>query len=199
MLASIDMKFFFFIKSSKKQQKTICKIAVLLDNIVQIFLKGILIIMKKLLYFFLCLFTIFMLAGCDSVFGDDDEEDDSSSYTTLKLDEEKTDSVDSGFRVYNRYSFKTDSAGDYTISITNFESSSMDMDWALFGNKSSVEDYIDIEVDGEDHSDLCIAVGDNEGSSEIGSASLSESTEYFLLVEDFEQVGGSFTIKITSP
>ena len=84
------------------------------------------------------------------------------------------------------YTFTTGStAGTYTISLTNTHS---DLSWDLFSNSgfTSLVRYCDNFV----------TIGAN---NEICSATLTAGTTYYLAVDEWDIVAGTFTLTVTSP
>lgn len=106
--------------------------------------------------------------------------------------------------------FTTEGSGDYVITLSDFSADS-DLDWYLFEDESDANAYVsalnDLYANPQnanlqavfDAALTSIAVGDDITDPEVGTATaLASNSVYFLVVEDVNQVGSSYTLNISA-
>ena len=128
---------------------------------------------KKLILLFAVFIVVSVFIGCT-------EDDD--KYTSLSIDTQY-DGLPIDPDGYVVYTFTTGTAGVYTISLTNLAS---DLSWYLYDEEYGDEiDYCDYNWDS----------GDEIGTTPV----LSANTLYYILIDEYDGVGGTFSILIESP
>lgn len=115
-------------------------------------------------------------------------EEEENAYVEVQLDTDYVSQSINGddFRLYT---FVSESAGSYSINITNLFS---DVDWYLFENEVDINNinFLDAHTQGP---------GFNSTVDEIGTADLTSSTRYWLIVEEFDGINSSFDLRIDTP
>jgi len=143
-------------------------------------------IQKIFISVFLSLLFALSFSSCD-LFGEDDDNGckDPLNVTALTFNVEKNGTIEA--YDWRFYSFSVESAGEYTISLTNLGS---DLDWCLYEYISDcADDYGDAPeeiVCGEEYGD---------DSDEILVVDL-DADKYLLVVEEWDDVDSSFTIEV---
>lgn len=127
-------------------------------------------------------------AGGDS--GDDSGNDSGAGGGRAPLEESVDHSLNEG-EEENIYTVESPAAGEYEIAVTGF-SSDMDVDWVLYDNKPDAQA---LATD----SGVVAASDSSEDGAETSTVTLDGSSEYFLVVYDFNEVGGEYTLTITPP
>ena len=126
----------------------------------------------------LVLVLVLVLAGCNEAGSSYKDEGSMSNPVILTVGTIHSGTISDGGTSY--YAFTTTSAGTYTISLTDTGS---DLSWYLFDD-SAFSNMIAFE-------DTYFYAAD-----EIGTADLSASTIYYLVVEEWDFIGGTYNLLI---
>ncbi len=134
---------------------------------------------------------LFLTASCDEAGSGGStnyvNEGSTSNFISLTLDATHSGTVAADGASY--YTFTTGAAGTYNIALTNLQS---DLSWDLFSDSSLATSTPPWEM----HQDGTYDSGDEISDTDDP---LAETTQYWIRVDEYDGIAGSFSLLVSSP